>query len=211
MSIVRAILPRHVKSGAASYELRPPTTREALILLSAARDALMGDDDAYSLVLYVLKDWYPSTMFIETRRADPREVVSYALQIMQQGTQQRKASDEIAEEGREADWDSILSLYMHTYGVSLSEALEEPWAGFLLMASHIGRIESRNKLNYLHAKGLPHIRDKNERARAMSRLQRAAGIDTVRPKKVSKEEAEANLKELEQQFALFGGLGRAKA
>lgn len=192
-----------------SYEVRPPNVREAITLLSVAQDALTGDEDAYQLVLQVLLGWYPSPLFVASRVSEPQQVTAYALTVMHQGTPaSRKKAQDVAEEGREIDWSEIISLYMHTYGCSLEAVLGEPWAGFLTMANQMARIEARQKLNYLHAKGIPYIKNKGERSKAMQQLQRLAGHEAG-PKRISKEEAAKNLDDLAQQFASFGALGRA--
>lgn len=200
--LVRAILPRRVVFGGVSYEVRPPTVREAVTLLTVAQDAMAGDEDAWQLALHVLRSWYPSSLLLASRNAERRQVISYALQMMQQGSPEGKKREGATPS---IDWDDIISLYMHTYGQSLDRVLNEPWPGFLIMASQIGRIEARGKLNLIQAQGLPYIKSKTERTKAFNQLRRMAGIVEA-PKKVTPEEAQKNLNDLAQAFASFGAL-----
>jgi len=205
--LVRAILPRRVVYDDNVYEVRPPTVREAVILLAEAKEAMAGNEDSYKLVLHTISQWYPQGLFLALRAAPPQQMTAMALRFMHEGTPHVKPK-KVAAHGQAIDWDDVISLYMHTYGVSLEDTLKEPWSGFLVMASQIGRIEARKKLDQLHVNGLPYIKNKGERDRAIGQLKKLAGVDAT-ASKATPEEQKKNLNDLAAQFAAFGSLGKA--
>jgi hypothetical protein len=207
LSVLASITPRQIDAPDGSYFVRAPTVREALVVMEAAPLAAQGDKDARTLLLGVMDGWFPQKLLTASRKAQPADVAKTCLQMLR--GYDEPGANQGERDNAPVEWPRLIGLYMGTYRISFSDTMREPWPAFLDMLRQVGMVEARWKVGYLSAKGIPHIRAKREREKRMSDLLESAGMGRRRRRKISARVAQANLRELELQFALFGALGRA--
>lgn len=199
-----------------AYEVRPPTVREALILIIAGRRAIEGDDDAFNLVLFALKSWYPDQVYSHARAEAKRDgmmsrqlIIGHAFQLMHQGSPEtRKRSEEAADDPESIEWGVILSRYMNTYSCSIQTVMDEPWPSFLHLSLRLGSFNAIYTMNTIRAISMAFGSKGKQRDKMFSELEEQLGIRS-KPKKLTPEEQKSNLQEFALQFASIGALGKA--
>lgn len=224
MQLVRATLDLVVETPWGRYVLRPPTVREALAIISAVDGGLeaggpIGEGNQAAF-WNTLRGWLPLRLLgaMQSAHTPTEKAAETALQMVSSGAPQPEdvaGSEEDAEEEvssvtwADIAWEDRLADYMHIYGCTLSEALAEPWAGFLLLLRRTQRARAQHMLDYLHAKSLPHVKEKQRREQALKALREQAGVGDSREAPRTVPTGQEQLDKLERIFGQFRPKARA--
>ena len=204
---IKSLLPRSVELEEDVFEVRVPRVREALILLATAQDSLLGNADAYSLFLSVLRSWYPPALYDASRNAPVHSVVKAALHMIRQGCPESKREERVDDTG--FSWQDLIASYMRLYGVSLDQALSEEWPAFNHIAGNMAFVTARDMVNQWQAEGIPLIKNQRERSKAIAKTFKMAKV-SMKKRKPTQEEVNQGLKDLENIAKQYGAFG-AKA
>lgn len=187
-----------------SFEVRPPTVREALVVLSAGPAATKGDTDSAKIVVSILKDWFPRKLFKRIMKESPETAIQTALQIANEGLH---VDGKKAKEPEEIDWLKLITSLMDVFPYRIDEVYDMEWPSFVLLTKHLSRVKAIRKLDHIHALSVVNIRDNGERQAAFARIKALAGFDPI--EKISDEQALANLNALQMQMVAMTGQGTA--
>lgn len=201
MKIADVILPRIVETGGASFEVRSPTVREALVIFFAAPEAMTGDSDSLSLIDATLRSWYPHGLYSRIKKEPVENMIRGALLIINDGVEDlEKAKRKSA---KEIEWEDAIASFMSAYGYAFDDVLSMSWSSFLMLMKQIPRLSALRKLETLHVQSIPNISDNFERQGAVMELRVQAGYKPVT--EIDDETALQNLKTLQAEMAMFTG------
>lgn len=217
--LVRSLIDRDVtlQSGA-SYFVRSPTVLEALNILASYSGALSGERVQSEVFFETLKSWLPFKLYSVFKQVGyPRkEVVDRVFDMVNEGVpdlknaweeQRNEESSDISKKRVVMEWDAVIAEYMSAYGMTLKEALQEPWNGFLLLSKRVDMVNARQTLRILEASGIPNIRDDKERSEAVDKLVLRSGgrVETKeerRERLLAKQQDQLDI--VARQFAAVG-------
>lgn len=214
--LVRSLLDRDVYLDGKRYVVRSPTVREALTLLAASEGALAGESTQVKVFFDVLRGWLPIGLFTLFNASDypVRRVVAFVFQAINEGVPEfaidkSSASDQQEEtsDPKELHWENIVAEYMATYGVSLKQALDEPWNGFLLLSRKADMIHARDMLRSMTARGVPYIKSDRDREKTIDDLVKRAGGEVMTEEERHQQrlaKQQAQLDKVARQFASVG-------
>lgn len=205
--LLRSVLDRFVEFEGKRYVVRSPTVREALAIIASAPGALEGEAIQRDVLFHTLRGWLPSKLYstVSARDFPLGRVVAFVFQVVKQGVPEFDRHQEANNrDPAEVPWEDVLAEYMSTYGVTLAQALEEPWNGFLMLSVKTDQVQARQQLRALHVNSLPYIKSDSDRKHELRSLQRRARggafvSDEARREEMLKRQPE-NLERLKKKF-----------
>ena len=228
MDLLRAISCRQLAYGGRLYSVRAPSVREALAVLYAARVVSTEDATAeavrtaWKVVSEHVAGWLDEDLLAALEERPVVEAIRVLLRLIydegEDEAPRARAALEAGRRGAPGDSDQLLEHperlladYMHAYAMPLAVALEEPWEALVLLAKEVDRLHAAASVRYLHARGLPYIKDSMERERAFDALRDRAGLSSperapIKAKTPEEMKAE-QLRRLDQVFAEMATAG----
>ena len=156
-----------------AHSVRAPLTGEALAILAALESPTTEN---ILVVDEICRRWLPDPVAKAILKRPDGQRLRVLHDLIMQGVpekaEQEPASrdlDEPVYRSRD-EWEDIVADYMHAFGLSARQVLEEPWAAFLLMSSKISQVLARDQVRLLYVRGLPYIKNYRERQKAYDDL-----------------------------------------
>lgn len=201
--LVQSFLDRDVVWNGDPYLIRSPKVREALQVIAAAPGTAKGDEIDSQIFFEAIEGWLPEklhrTLVEHYKGGDSaiNRVVAFVFSLVNQGVPQfQNATDgefsnnDDGEHETGIEWENVVAEYMHTFGCSLDQVLNEPWNSFLLMGQKTDMVHSRQMLRTMRLRSVPYIKDDGEREQAVAEIiARSNGTFVTKSKEQKRAEA----------------------
>lgn len=129
-----------------TYRVRPPSAREAIMLLQVHREAL-SDDDAWAVAADVMRSWLPARLWsrLLARTFPRRFALQLAVELLSVGLPEVETKQgQMKQKAAARSWDSVVSEYLHVYP---GASLEEPWPFFVDRCLAIDEVRALDELS----------------------------------------------------------------
>lgn len=187
------------------YRVGPAPVGAAIALIecgaAAADPADEEHEDAWAIVADAIRSWLPPAMatFLTAGGASRAETVEIVTRQLAVGVLDRaayeRAEGDVKRKAAETSWSAVVAEYRVAYGLTLTEALAEPWGGFLNQYGQIDRLLAQQEVTMARAIGAALDADAFADA-----LERAGWTPPPPTEEEKRAEQAANLAELHRVF-----------